>query len=232
MAQAEEWEREYRNPKLLTNSDEPQLDFKHFIKWLRKDWKVNLDGLNVLDLGSGTGKNSLFLAERGSNVTGIEISTTAIRIAKERAKSRNLEADFIHGSIGETFMFPDESFDLILDVVSSNSLSEEERKVYISESMRTLRINRYMFVKALCKDGDKNASYLLGTFPGKEKDTYILPKTGITERVYTQDDLIDTYERYFTIIKLERKFSYTAFQGKSYKRFFWNMYLQKKETKQ
>ena len=94
MPQQEAWEKEYRNPKFVTNSNEPQLDFKHFVKWLRKDQKVALEGLRVLDLGCGTGKNSIFLAERGSIVTGVELSDTALNIANERAEEAGVGIDW------------------------------------------------------------------------------------------------------------------------------------------
>ncbi len=227
MAQFDVWEKEYRNPKLISNSDQPQLDFKHFIKWLRKTKHVNLEGLRVLDLGSGTGKNSLFLAERGSIVTGIELSKTAVKLSKDRAKQKNLEAKFLEGSIGEKFPFAKNSFDLIIDVVSSNSLNDAERQSYLFEANRVLAPCGLMFVKALCKDYDKNVEKLLNKFPGKEADTYIMPGANLTERVFSEDDIKNLYSKYFKILNLERKSSYTQFQGKPYKRNFWLMYLQK-----
>ncbi|HEX3095595.1 MAG TPA: class I SAM-dependent methyltransferase [Patescibacteria group bacterium] len=225
--QFDAWEKEYRNPKLITNSDEPQLDFKHFIKWLRKNEHVSLDGLRVLDLGSGTGKNSLFLAERGAEVVGIELSKTAVSMAKSRAKEKQVDAQFIEGDIGTKFPFESNSFDLILDVVSSNSLSEAERSVYIKESLRVLRKGGYMYVKALCKDGDKNAENLLTMFPGPEKDTYIMPETKIIEHVFSKNEIKSVYAK-FEILKLERKQSYTKFQGKPFKRNFWLLYMKTK----
>jgi SAM-dependent methyltransferase len=225
LSQYKVWEKEYRNPKLISNSDEPQIDFKHFIKWVRKTQHVNLEGLRVLDLGSGTGKNSLFLAERGSIVTGVELSKTAVRIAKDRAKQRDLEVNFIEGDIGSKLPFAKGSFDLLLDVVSSNSLTETERANYLSEINRVLKPGGFMFVKALCKDGDKNAENLMTKFPGKEKDMYIMPETGIVERIFSKEDLQKLYSKNFEILNLERKSSYTQFQGKPYKRFFWMVYL-------
>ena len=227
MPQADVWEKEYRNPKLVSKSNVPQLDFKHFIKWLRKSEKFALPGLAVLDLGSGTGKNSLFLAERGCEVIGMEISSTAIDLAKRKAeelKVSNLQ--FLQASIGSEFPFANNSFDLLLDVVSSNSLSQSERKVYIKECERVLKPGGYMFVKALCKDGDKNAQNLLQNFPGEELDTYRMPKTGIIEKVFTEKQITKLYAQ-FNFLKLERTSSYTAFEGKSYKRYFWLVYLQK-----
>ncbi len=226
MAQNKIWEQEYRKPKLITNSDEPQLDFKHFIKWLKRKQKIELDGLKVLDLGSGTGKNSLYLAEREAEVIGIELSRTAVDLAKERAEEKELQVDFKVGDIGQPFPFQDESFDLLLDVVSSNSLNEEERKKYLTESFRVLKPGGYFFVKALCKDGDKHAANLIKMSPGPEKDSYKIPGLGLIERAFTKEDFENTYSK-FQILNLERKSSYTQFDGKAYKRFFWLAYLKK-----
>jgi ubiquinone/menaquinone biosynthesis C-methylase UbiE len=226
MPQADIWEKEYRNPKLITTSNEPQLDFKHFIKWLRKHEKFNLEGAKVLDLGSGTGKNSIFLAERGCDVIGMEISSTAIKIATERAQAAEVSCQFIQASIGEAFPFNDHTFDLIIDVVSSNSLTEAERAKYIEEIKRVLKPGGYLFVKALCKDRDKNADKLMLKFPGTEQDTYIMPGTGITERVWTKADILNLYED-FQVLHFVRKSSYTKFADKSYKRYFWLLYLKR-----
>ena len=226
MPQQEAWEKEYRNPKFVTNSNEPQLDFKHFVKWLRKDQKVALEGLRVLDLGCGTGKNSIFLAERGSIVTGVELSDTALNIANERAEEAGVGIDWIQGSFGASFSFPDNSYDIVLDVVSSNSLTEKERQKCVSETVRVLRPGGYVFVKALCKDGDKNAQNLLKKFPGPEFDTYVQPKTGITERVFAKEAILKVYQD-FAVLHMERKSSYTIFDGKPFKRNFWLLYLQK-----
>jgi SAM-dependent methyltransferase len=226
MPQTDAWEKEYRNPKFVTNSNEPQLDFKHFVKWLRKVQGVHLENLRVLDLGCGTGKNSIFLAERGSAVTGVDISETALDYAAKRSKEANLEIEFLRASIGNQLSFKDNSFDLILDVVSSNSLSDAERQVYVTECLRLVKPQGHFFVKALCKDGDKNAINLLEKFPYKEQDTYRMPETGIIERVFTKDDILKLYTD-FSVLHMERKSSYTIFNGKPYKRNFWLLYLQK-----
>ncbi len=230
MSQFETWEREYQNPRLVATTNEPQLDFKHFVKWLRKDQKVNLEGLQVLDLGSGTGKHSIFLAERGSIVHGIEISDTALRIAREKTTAAKLQINYMKGDMGKPWPFPDQSFDLILDILSSNSLNELELQVYIKELIRVLKPGGYIFIRALCKDGDKNAENLLLKFPGQEKNTYTMPGTGIVERVFSKDDIESLYSR-FAVRHLVRKSSYTMFQGKSYKRNFWLLYLNKPANK-
>ena len=228
MAQTQAWENEYRNSKLVTKKSEPQKDVLRFFKYLKKEEKKELSGLNILDLGCGTGRNSNYLAELGNKVFGIDISKTAIDIAKSRASEMQLNnVSYIVGDIGASYPFVDNYFDLILDITSSNSLNEKERENYIKEAYRALKKGGYLFVRALCKDGDKNAKNLLKLSPGKEYDTYIIKELDLTERVFTEKDFREFYGNYFKIKKLLKKSGYAKFQNQSYKRNYWLAYMQK-----
>jgi ubiquinone/menaquinone biosynthesis C-methylase UbiE len=226
MTQESIWDNEYKKSKLLTKENNPQSDVVRFVKFLKKE-KVNLENSQVLDLGSGTGRNSFYFADLGAKVMGLEISKTAINIAEENAKKAGLDIQYIKQSIGEKFPVQDNSVDILLDVTSSNSLNEGERQVYLNETYRVLKSTGYFFVKALCKDGDANAKYLLKNFPGIEKDTYIMPELGVTERVWSKEDFIKTYEKYFSIIQMEKKTSYSRMNNRVYKRNFWIVYMKK-----
>ncbi len=227
MSQEKEWDREYRQSTFLTKENEPQADVVRFVKFLKKSAKINIEKISVLDLGSGTGRNSFYFSEMGAEVTGFEISDRAIEIAKNFALLAGRRITYKKQNIGDIFPCQDESFDIVLDVTSSNSLSEAERQIYLTETRRVLKTNGYFFVKALCKDGDDNAKNLLKNNPGGEADTYILPEIGITERVWTMQDFVSTYEKHFTILRLERKTSYTTMGNRLYKRNFWIGYMRK-----
>ncbi len=235
MAQEREWEREYSKSKFLTKENKPQSDVVRFAKWL-KDNDIDIENKKILDLGCGTGRNSYYFAELGADVTGIEISKTALDIAKENliSISSDISHDmnddrisYIKGSIGEKLSFEDKAFDILLDVTSSNSLTEKEREVYLSECNRVLKPGGIFFTKALCKDGDSNAKELIKKFPGKEKDTYVLPDIKVEERVWSKEDFIAKYEKYFKILNIEKKKSYTRMNNRVYKRNFWIVYMQK-----
>ena len=242
MNQRRAWEREYE-VKNLVGGDKPALSFRVFAKWLKKERKADglienpgfpFQGMRVLDLGSGEGKNALYMAERGAEVIGIEIARNAVKYAQERAEHMSRELryaggsiEYRVGSIGEKFDVQDGSIDLILDVTSSNSLSKSERELYLHECNRVLKYEGHMFVRALSKDSDDNAKQLINDHPGAEPDTYILPGVGITERVFTEQDIRELYSPHFQIIQLEKEFHYTKMEGRSYKRAFWIMYLQK-----
>ena len=221
------WDKEYNNPKFVTKNDGPQADTLRFLKFLKKEKKLKLENLNILDLGCGTGRNSNYLAELGNNIIGIEISKTALNLAKTRAKELGIIVDYRLGDIGEKYDMPDNSVDVILDVTSSNSLSELGREVYLREMNRVLKRGGFIFVRALCKDGNKNVKNLLKNSPGKEYNTYIIKEIGLTERVFSREDFIKTYSKYFKILNLEKKTNYTTFDNRIYKRDYFLAYLTK-----
>lgn len=66
----------------------------------------------VLEIGSGTGRVTAFLARRGAQVTGLEPSARMIGRARERAEREGLSLDFVQGDAG-SFALP-ERFGLIL----------------------------------------------------------------------------------------------------------------------
>ena len=221
------WDREYRNPKLVTKNDGPNADTLRFLKFLKKEQKYKVEDKNILDLGCGTGRNSNYLAEKGNKVIGIEIAKTALEIAKSRAKEAGVEVDYRLGDIGAPYDLEDESIDIILDVTSSNSLDEVGRHVYLKEVSRVLKSGGYVFVRALCKDGNKNVKNLLKDSPGKENDTYVLKEIGLTERVFSREDFVKMYGQYFKILSLTKKTSYSTFNDRIYKRDYWLAYIQK-----
>jgi SAM-dependent methyltransferase len=228
MAQRDIWEKEYKKQQLMTNGDKPQQDTLDFIKHIRKEHKVAIENTTVLDLGCGTGRNSNYFAELGATVTGIEISKTALQLARDRAHEKNLTVTYIHQSMGEKLPLADASCDIVIDVTSSNSLTEAERAIYLSETNRVLKPSGHFFVKALCKDGDHNAKNLIKLSPGPEKDTYIMPQLKLTERVWTKEDFTNYYSQFFTISYLEKKTNYSRLNNQSYKRNFWLAYLTQK----
>ncbi len=225
--QTDAWEKEYKDPTFLTKNDKPQNDILRFVRFLKKQ-KIQILDKSVLDLGCGTGRNTNYFSELGAICTGLDISKTALDLAKERALKNNLNSKYLLQSMADGLSFKDQSFDIVLDVTSSNSLSEKEREAHIKEVYRVLKKEGVFFFKGLCLDGDLNAKKLLKISPADEKNTYFLKGTMIKERVWTRKDLEDFYGKYFDFIYLDKKISYTTILGKKYKRVFWIAYFSKK----
>jgi 2-polyprenyl-3-methyl-5-hydroxy-6-metoxy-1,4-benzoquinol methylase len=57
--------------------------------------EINFDkSLKILDVGCGTGRHAIELTKRGYHVTGIDLSESQLKRAKEKAKENNLVIDF------------------------------------------------------------------------------------------------------------------------------------------
>lgn len=83
----------------------------------------------ALDLGCGTGMQSVALARRGWHVTGVEIVPKALRAARERVREAGVEVRLVQGDvtalraagIGSGFRF-------VLDFGLFHGLKDEERE--------------------------------------------------------------------------------------------------------
>jgi len=71
-----------------------------------------LDPGYALDLGCGTGANTIMLARAGWNVTGLDGSAGAIRLATDAAEAAGVEARFITADILE--WEPERQYDLVI----------------------------------------------------------------------------------------------------------------------
>jgi len=225
------WDEEYLSRRLMTGEKIPS-SVSVFIKFLKKEKElrgkeVPFSNLKVLDLGSGEGRVSGCFASLGADVVGIELSSVAYKRALSAYKEFNIE--FINDSFGKKLNFKNNSFDIVLDVTSSNSLNEAERNIYLSEVNRVLSYDGWFFVRGLCKDGDKNAKYLLKNFPGEQYGTYILPGMNLQERVFSINEFKELYGKYFNIVKLLTETHYTKFGSNVYKRKFFVSYMQRRK---
>ncbi len=71
-------------------------------------------GERALDMGCGSGPYSIWLAERGAIVSGMDLSQTMISLAQERALARNLRAEFRVADIRDSLPFGEAEFDLVI----------------------------------------------------------------------------------------------------------------------
>ncbi|MBP6925983.1 MAG: methyltransferase domain-containing protein [Candidatus Pacebacteria bacterium] len=227
------WDNEYKDPQILSINDEPQSDVIRFIKWLRKDMFYDLHEKQVLDLGCGTGRNIRYLAsEFNCSGYGYDFSNEAIKIAQNNLANAipRPSVVFEERSIGDVLPLADNSIDIVLDITSSNSLSPDERNIYLAEVSRVLKPGGYFFVRTLTRDGDRNAQNLLSMFPGEHYDTYVHPDLGITERVFREKDFCELYEMYFDVLFLKKQTGYQRRGSQSYKRRYLVAYLTKRAS--
>ena len=102
---------------------------------------------NILIPGVGYGRNAKIFLDSGIKVTGIEISETAIRLAKE-----SILPDFPihHGSVTQ-MPFDNQRFDGIYCFALIHLLGRNERKKFIQSCFNQLQPNGYMIFVVVSK---------------------------------------------------------------------------------
>lgn len=92
----------------------------------------------VLELGSGPGRNALYLAERGSQVDAIDLAQSSIDWANERANERQLDVRFRQGNLFE-LSIEDGAYDFVYDSGCFHHIAPHRRHDYIRVVTEALR---------------------------------------------------------------------------------------------
>jgi 2-polyprenyl-3-methyl-5-hydroxy-6-metoxy-1,4-benzoquinol methylase len=128
----------------------------------------------ALDICCGAGTNTVYLAEKGFEVTGVDISLKAIEYAKKKAEQADVKIDFrVQNFLG--LSFGDGKFDFVFNMGCVHHVEIEDRTKLIKGVHRVL----------------KNGSvYLLTSF------SY---KNGPAWNHFTKKQIIDLFSDYFEI---------------------------------
>jgi SAM-dependent methyltransferase len=101
-----------------------------FNKFLAESVKGRQPG-KALDIGMGQGRNSLFLAALGWEVTGFDISDVGIKQAQAEAAKRGLKLDARVGDV-DKFDYGKERWDLVVGMYMHEYLTRNAAKVVAS----------------------------------------------------------------------------------------------------
>ncbi|MHC4842182.1 MAG: class I SAM-dependent methyltransferase [Planctomycetota bacterium] len=85
----------------------------------------------AIDLGCGAGNYAIYLASRDFDVTGIDFSPIAIKIAEENAQARQVKCKFIVADVIKDFPGFHEGFDFAYDWGLLHHILPEHRQKYV-----------------------------------------------------------------------------------------------------
>ena len=194
----DEWERIYRKYPLGSLGWElgkPRPILVEFVeKGLIKKGKT-------LDLCCGAGTNTIYLAEKGFEVTAIDISQRAIEYAKKKAEQANVKINFMVQSFVD-LSIEDEEFDFVFDMGCFHHVEIMDRHRFIKGVHRVLK-----------KAGD----YLLTCF------SY---KNGPAWNHFTEKQIIRLFSGYFEINEIRH---ISSIEGDGVKRYFYTVWMRKKK---
>jgi 2-polyprenyl-3-methyl-5-hydroxy-6-metoxy-1,4-benzoquinol methylase len=165
------FEKEYQQKKASNeNGWQNEAGDKEFINWLRELLsEIPPKGNHVLDIGCGAGNISVWLASLGFNVTGIDISSTAIHWAGERLKSLNLSGELICMDFSKKVNFEKNIYDFVIDGLCLHCIIGKDRANFLSNIGQTLKSNGLFYCVTMC--GNPKPEILARNFDEKTRYT-------------------------------------------------------------
>lgn len=112
-----------------------------------KDFFLENDVKDILVPGMGYGRNAKVFIDHGIDVTGIEISKTAIDLARQNG----LDISIFHGSVTD-MPFENKLYDGIFCHALIHLLNKSEREKFIKDCYDQLKPNGYMIFTTISKE--------------------------------------------------------------------------------
>jgi len=186
----EMFERIYDEGAVWTESKPP----KKLVELVDKE---KIKPCKVLDVGCGEGFYSIYLTSKGFDVTGIDISENAIKLAKENAAKQNVKIKFMPLDVADLDEI-NNKFDFILEWAILHHIMPEQRQKHVKNIKRILNEKgKYLSVCFNNQNPD---------FGAKGENLRIIPEGAKmpagTKLYYSSfEEMKQLFEPYFNIIE-------------------------------
>jgi SAM-dependent methyltransferase len=152
---------------------------------LTKDFFLERNVKDILIPGIGYGRNAKIFLDNGINVTGIEISKTAIDMARQNG----LDIGIFHGSVTD-MPFDNKLYDGIFSYALVHLLNKSDREKFIKDCYNQLKPNGYMVFTTVSKKAP-----MFGKGKKLDKDYYEIME-GVKMFFYDSDSIKQDFEKY------------------------------------
>lgn len=139
-------------------------------------------GMEMLDIGCGTGSLVIDAAKAGAITTGVDISTGMLAVAQKRIANSGMQDRITLHNAGAAeigSLFEENSFDLIVSTLVFSELYAEERALTLNRIKKLLKPNGILVIAVEVQPGEtlKKMIHFLVRFPLAVL-TYIIAQTG------------------------------------------------------
>ena len=129
----------------------------------------------MLDLGSGLGRASIYFAQRGWSVDGVDFVDLAVQRAGENAAAAGVTPRFFQGDITR-LDFLEGPYDLVIDVGCAHSLSAEQWVVHYQALKRLVKTGGTYMIYGRLKRDDESWGLNEPSFLSQLRDGFNLQK--------------------------------------------------------
>jgi len=218
------WHNEYVRKGIPSSfRDEPSGSVVAFVSFLRENGVTNG---TALDIGCGTGRNSVFLAASGFRVVAFDFEESVIAEFRRHILNSNFASALraeCH-DVSQTWPVDDESVDIAIDTFCfKHQIPLAHRLTYLSELQRTLKPGGYLL---LTLAGDDDGYYSRFLTPDADEKVIVDPANQIPSMLYSYDDIC-TFFAPFDVASYEKKEKPSVMHGKLYDRTTHIFVLQK-----
>jgi SAM-dependent methyltransferase len=105
----------------------------------------------VLDVGCGTGEHVLLAADAGCDALGVDIASSAIRLAQTKADERASSARFVVADARQLEALGEE-YDAVLDCGLFHVFDDDDRHAFVGSLARVVRSGGRYFVLCFSED--------------------------------------------------------------------------------
>ncbi len=149
---------------------------------------------NALDLGCGEGHDARYLTAQGFQVTAVDGSEAALKIARQIAS----QARHIHTDYRDGLPFANGVFDIIVANLSLHYFDHEQTKHIVHEIERCLAPNGYFFARV---NSANDLNFGATGHPEVEPGYYLV--NGEYKRFFTRQSLIALGNRHWKLHNME-----------------------------
>jgi len=139
---------------------------------------ASYSGTSVLEIGCGVGIDLIRFAQEGANTVGVDLSQTAIDLAKKNFSHHDLKGD-LHVMNGEALDFPVDSFDVVYAHGVLQYTADPQKMV--EESYRVLKSGGVLITMVYNRRGWLNVMSRFFKVELEHEDAPVLEKYTIAE---------------------------------------------------
>lgn len=193
---------------------EYQITLSNIIKDSIKEFKEK-NYNRILDLGCGTGRNSLFFAEHGFEVFASDISKESTDILRNKIQKKNISNISIYNFDFKDILFENRFFDAVICTSVLHHGKLEDIKRGISEIHRVLKPKGCLIFDMLSKE---DLSYGLGELI--EENTFVGGREGedgIPHHYIDMEELKNLLEEFSKVNIYKNEYIIDGIKGKEYR---------------